>query len=134
MVSSICVCLGDVAPSQVRGLKFHWLEVSRFGLYFAPSQVRGLKLVGVVAGAEKIEDVQSRANAYVSLIKKSSESAVKEYTKAALDSTHVPGGETPKPDDNKSEAVKLAEQMASTRSDSIKTAQTSLDYYGGTNK
>lgn len=85
-------------------------------------------LSGVVAGAEKLEDVQTRANAYVALIKKSSESAVKEHNKELLDNTHVPDGTTPPPAE-KTAAEKTAESLGKELSGSNKASTDILSAY-----
>lgn len=65
---------------------------------------------GMVAGLDKVEDVQARANAYVGAISKVRENAIKEKEKKDLDGTGTPGGNQGG-DENKTDAAKYAETL-----------------------
>ena len=75
--------------------------------------------------ADTLENTQARANAYVAVMNKSKENAIKEHDKAALDDTKVPGGDNG--GDNKTDDVKNAESLSFGGVD--KNAQTVRDYY-----
>lgn len=64
-------------------------------------------LPGMIAGLDKVEDVQTRTNAYVSAMNKVRDNAIKEHDKDVLDGTGTPGGEG-SGDDGKSNAEKIA--------------------------
>lgn len=83
---------------------------------------------GMVAGLEKVEDVQARANAYVSAIGKVRENAVKEKEKKDLDGTGTPGG-NPGGDDKKTEAAKYAEDLVKTNSSESKGSDAIIGNY-----
>ena len=69
-------------------------------------------LPGMIAGLDKVEDVQARANAYVSAMNKFKDNAIKQHDKDVLDGTGTPGGEGGSGgDDKKTEAEKFAEAM-----------------------
>lgn len=65
---------------------------------------------GMIAGLDKTEDVQARANAYVSAMNKFRDNAIKEHDKEVLDGTGTPGADGGG-DDGKTEAEKFAESM-----------------------
>lgn len=67
-------------------------------------------LPGMIAGLDKVEDVQARANAYVSAMNKFRDNAIKEHDKDVLDGTGTPGGEG-SGDDGKSNAEKIAANL-----------------------
>lgn len=83
---------------------------------------------GMVAGLEKVEDVQARANAYVGAISKIRENAIKEKEKKDLDGTGAPGG-NPGGDDKKTEAAKYAETMVQTNSSESKGSDAIIGNY-----
>ena len=83
---------------------------------------------GMVAGLDKVEDVQSRANAYVGAISKIRENAIKEKEKKDLDGTGTPGG-NPGGDDKKTEAAKYAETMVKTNSSESKGSDAIIGNY-----
>lgn len=83
---------------------------------------------GMVAGLEKVEDVQARANAYVGAISKIRENAIKEKEKKDLDGTGTPGG-NPGGDDKKTEAAKYAETMVKTSSSESKGSDAIIGNY-----
>jgi len=83
---------------------------------------------GMVAGLEKVEDVQARANAYVGAISKVRENAIKEKEKKDLDDTHTPGG-NPSGDDKKTEAAKYAEGLVKTNSSESKGSDAIIGNY-----
>jgi len=67
---------------------------------------------GMVAGLEKVEDVQARANAYVGSFNKVRENAVKQKEKEDLDNTDTPGGSggNDNNNDDDSDGAKYARQ------------------------
>lgn len=67
-------------------------------------------LPGMIAGLDKVEDVQARTNAYVSAMNKVRDNAIKEHDKDVLDGTGTPGGEG-SGDDGKSNAEKIAAKL-----------------------
>lgn len=75
--------------------------------------------------ADTLENTQARANAYVAVMNKSKENAIKEHDKKALDDTQVPGGGNG--GDDKTDDVKNAESLSFGGVD--KNAQTARDYY-----
>lgn len=83
---------------------------------------------GMVAGLEKVEDVQARANAYVGAIGKVRENAIKEKEKKDLDGTGTPGG-NPGGDDKKTEAAKYAEDLVKTNSSESKGSDAIIGNY-----
>lgn len=66
---------------------------------------------GMIAGLEKVEDVQARANAYISAMNKYRDNAIKEHDKEVLDGTGTPGADGGNGDDTKTDAEKFAESM-----------------------
>lgn len=68
-------------------------------------------LPGMIAGLEKVEDVQTRANAYISAMNKYRDNAIKEHDKEVLDETGTPGADGENGDDTKTDAEKFAESM-----------------------
>ena len=68
-------------------------------------------LPGMIAGLEKVEDVQTRANAYISAMNKYRDNAIKEHDKDVLDGTETPGADGENGDDTKTDAEKFAESM-----------------------
>lgn len=68
-------------------------------------------LPGMIAGLEKVEDVQTRANAYISAMNKNRDNAIKEHDKDVLDGTGTPGADGENGDDTKTDAEKFAESM-----------------------
>lgn len=84
-------------------------------------------LPGMIAGLDKVEDVQARANAYVSAMNKVRDNAIKEHDKDVLDSTKTPGGEGDSGGDDKTEDVINAEKISF--GGVAKEAQTARDYY-----
>ena len=67
-------------------------------------------LPGMIAGLDKVEDVQARTNAYVSAMNKVRDNAIKEHDKDVLDGTETPGGEG-SGDDKKTNAEKIAANL-----------------------
>ena len=84
-------------------------------------------LPGMVAGLDKLEDVQSRANAYVATVNKVRETAIKEHAKEALDNTGTPGGSSG--GDEKAEDVKFAEEIAGAFGAGSKEAEDAFKNY-----
>lgn len=84
-------------------------------------------LPGMIAGLDKVEDVQARTNAYVSAMNKVRDNAIKEHDKDVLDSTKTPGGEGGSGGDDKTEDVINAEKISF--GGVAKEAQTARDYY-----
>lgn len=84
-------------------------------------------LPGMIAGLDKVEDVQARANVYVSAMNKVRDNAIKEHDKDVLDSTKTPGGEGDSGGDDKTEDVINAEKISF--GGVAKEAQTARDYY-----
>lgn len=84
-------------------------------------------LPGMIAGLDKVEDVQARANAYVSAMNKFRDNAIKEHDKDVLDGTRTPGGEGGSGGDDKTEDVINAEKISF--GGVAKEAQTARDYY-----
>ena len=66
---------------------------------------------GMIAGLEKVEDVQARANAYISAMNKYRDNAIKEHDKEVLDGTGTPGADGGNGDDTKTDAEIFAESM-----------------------
>ena len=84
-------------------------------------------LPGMIAGLDKVEDVQARANAYVSAMNKFRDNAIKEHDKDVLDGTKTPGGDGDPGEDDKTEDVINAEKISF--GGVAKEAQTARDYY-----
>lgn len=84
-------------------------------------------LPGMIAGLDKVEDVQARANAYVSAMNKFRDNAIKEHDKEALNNTQTPGGNNDDGGDDKTEDVINAEKISF--GGVAKEAQTARDYY-----
>lgn len=84
-------------------------------------------LPGMIAGLDKVEDVQARANAYVSAMNKFRDNAIKEHDKEVLNDTGTPGGEGGSGGDDKTEDVLNAEKISF--GGVAKEAQTARDYY-----
>ncbi len=84
-------------------------------------------LPGMIAGLDKVEDVQARANAYVSAMNKVRDNAIKEHDKDVLDGTRTPSGEGDSGGDDKTEDVINAEKISF--GGVAKEAQTARDYY-----
>lgn len=68
-------------------------------------------LPGMVAGLDNVEDVQTRANAYVTAMNKFRDDAIAAHDKEVLDGTQTPGAGGSGGDD-KTEDVKMAEDIA----------------------
>ena len=68
-------------------------------------------LPGMIAGLDKVEDVQARANAYVSAMNKFRDNPIKEHDKDVLNDTGTPGGEGGCGGDEKSNAEKIASKL-----------------------
>lgn len=66
-------------------------------------------LPGMIAGLDKVEDVQTRTNAYVSAMNKFRDDAIAAHDKDVLDNTGTPGG-SGGDDDKKTTAEKLVEK------------------------
>lgn len=75
--------------------------------------------------ADTLENTQARANAYVSAMNKSIETAIKNREKEELNNTNTPGGENG--GDEETDDVKNAESLSFGGVD--KNAQTARDYY-----
>lgn len=86
-------------------------------------------LPGMVAGLDKLEDVQVRANTYVSTMNKVRENAIKEYDKDALDGTRTPGAAGDLGDEGKTEAEKFAETMVKENASDTKGADEIIGAY-----
>lgn len=84
-------------------------------------------LPGMIAGLDKVEDVQARANAYVSAMNKFRDNAIKEHDKEVLNNTQTPGGNNDDGGDDKTEDVINAEKISF--GGVAKEAQTARDYY-----
>lgn len=89
----------------------------------------GAFLDGFVAG--DIETSKQRANAFVETISNREKAINTKVREELMDETKGLGGKGGQGGEEKSEAVKMAEQMATNSSGSLKTAQASLDYYSG---
>lgn len=85
-------------------------------------------LPGMVAGLEKVEDVQERTNAYVNAMNKVRDNAIKEHEKDVLDGTETPGGDNP-PNETKTEAEKFAESIGKEISGSGKDSASIISAY-----
>lgn len=85
-------------------------------------------LPGMVAGLDKVEDVQARTNAYVGGVNKVLETKLKEHEKKELDNTHVPGAKTP-PGEDKTDAEKIAENIGKTVSEAGKGSADIISAY-----
>ena len=88
-------------------------------------------LPGMISGLDKLEDVQARANAYVSAMNKFRDNAIKEYEKKVLDGTRKPGGSggSGGEDDNKTPDIKFAEMAASSKAEADKSATEGLSRF-----
>lgn len=86
-------------------------------------------LPGMVAGLEKVEDVQARANAYVAAMNKVRDNAIKEHDKEVLNGTGTPGGEGGSGEDGKTEAEKFAESMVKENASDTKGADAIIGAY-----
>lgn len=86
-------------------------------------------LPGMVAGLEKVEDVQARANAYASAMNKVRENAIKEHDKDVLDGTGTPGSAGGAGDEVKTEAEKFAETMVKENAADTKGADDIIGAY-----
>lgn len=79
---------------------------------------------GMIAGIDKVEDVQARANAYVSAMNKVRDNAIKKHDEDVLNGTGTPGGDG---EDDKTDDVINAEKISF--GGVAKEAQTARDYY-----
>ena len=79
------------------------------------------------------ETSKQRANAFVETISNREKAINTKVREELMDETKGLGGNGGQGTDEKSEAVKMAEQIATNSSGSIKSAQASLDYYSGGN-
>lgn len=88
-------------------------------------------LPGMISGLDKLEDVQARANAYVSAMNKFRDNAIKEHEKKVLDGTRKPGGACGSggEDDNKTPDIKFAEMAASSKAEADKSATEGLSRF-----
>ena len=86
-------------------------------------------LPGMIAGLDKVEDVQARANAYVSAMTKFRDNAIKEHDKDVLDGTKTPGAGDDGGDDKKTEAEKFAEAMVKESASEAKGADDIIGAY-----
>ena len=86
-------------------------------------------LPGMIAGLDKVEDVQARANAYVSAMNKFRDNAIKEHDKDVLDGTKTPGAGDDGGDDKKTEAEKFAEAMVKESASEAKGADDIIGAY-----
>lgn len=84
-------------------------------------------LPGMVAGLDKVEDVQTRANAYVTAMNKFRDDAIAAHDKDVLDNTGTPGAGGGSGDENKTEAEKFAENMVK---ESVSDAKGANDIIG----
>lgn len=83
---------------------------------------------GMVAGLDKVEDVQARANAYAGTIGKVRENAIKEKEKNDLNGTKTPGG-NPGGDENKTSAAKYAETLVKANGSDSKDSGSIISNY-----
>lgn len=86
-------------------------------------------LPGMIAGLDKVEDVQARANAYVSAMNKVRDNAIKEHDKEVLDGTGTPGASGGNEDETKTEAEKFAETMVKENAAEAKGAEDIIGAY-----
>lgn len=87
-------------------------------------------LPGMIADLDKVEDVQARANAYVSAMNKFRDNAIKEHDKEVLNNTQTPGGNNDDGgDDKKTEAEKFAEAMVKESASEVKGADDIIGAY-----
>lgn len=86
-------------------------------------------LPGIIAGLDKVEDVQARTNAYVSAMNKVRDNAIKEHDKEVLDGTNTPGGAGGAGDKAKTEDVKMAEDIAKTFNSGSETSKSVFENY-----
>ncbi len=84
-------------------------------------------LPGMIAGLDKVEDVQARANAYVSAMNKVRDNAIKKHDEEILNGTGTPGGDGKPGEDDKTDDVINAEKISF--GGVAKEAQTARDYY-----
>lgn len=81
-------------------------------------------LPGMIAGLDKVEDVQTRTNAYVSAMNKVRDNAIKKHDEDVLNGTGTPGGDG---EPGKTDDVINAEKISF--GGVAKEAQTARDYY-----
>ena len=87
-------------------------------------------LPGMVAGLDKIEDVQTRTKAYVDTLNKVRENAVKQKEKEELDDTGTPGGKGGNgEEENKTEAAKYAESLIKSNGTESKNSDSIIGNY-----
>lgn len=86
-------------------------------------------LPGMVAGLEKVEDVQARASAYVAATNKVRENAIKEHDKDVLDGTGTPGAAGGAGNETKTEDVEFAEQVAASFGTANKESESAFKNY-----
>lgn len=86
-------------------------------------------LPGMIAGLDKVEDVQTRTNAYVSAMNKVRDNAIKEHDKEVLDGTGTPGASGGNGDETKTEAEKFAETMVRENASDAKGAEDIIGAY-----
>lgn len=86
-------------------------------------------LPGMVAGLDKVEDVQMRTNAYVSTLNKVRENAIKEHDKDVLDGTGTPGAAGGAGNETKTEDVAFAEQVAASFGAANKESESAFKNY-----
>lgn len=88
-------------------------------------------LPGMVAGLDKIEDVQARTNTYVSGVNKVLETKLKEKEKEDLDGTGTPGGNNGDDGqgDEKTDAEKFAETVGNEAAENAKATESIVGSY-----
>lgn len=86
-------------------------------------------LPGMIAGIDKVEDVQARANSYVSAMNKFRDNAIKEHDKEVLDGTGIPGASGGNEDETKTEAEKFAEAYGAAAKDAAKASNDIIGSY-----
>lgn len=117
----------QVAELRVYGFKAEAKAILK-GANLEDADIEAL-LPGMVAGIEKVEDAQARANVYVSAMNKVRDNAIKEHDKEVLDGTGTPGSAGRMGEEEKTEAEKFAETMVKEGASDAKGANDIIGAY-----
>ena len=117
----------QVAELRVDGFKAEAKAILK-GANLEDADIEAL-LPGMVAGIEKVEDAQARANVYVSAMNKVRDNAIKEHDKEVLDGTGTPGSAGGMGEEEKTEAEKFAETMVKEGASDAKGANDIIGAY-----
>lgn len=117
----------QIAEMRVNGFKAEAKAILK-GANLEDADIEAL-LPGMVAGLDKVEDVQARTNAYVSAMNKVRDNAIKEHDKEILDGTGTPGAAGGAGDEKKTEDVTFAEQVAASFGSANKESESAFKNY-----